>query len=247
MGDAANQSANVTSGSISIIVPVFNEALSIERFLKGLHERAGGAEVVVVDSCSTDGTVELARNHCDRCLRAPHGRAMQMNAGARTALGDIFWFLHADCEVPVDCLRRISEAMRNPKVVGGFFRIRIPDKRVVYRLTDSFAHYAGVVLRMRFGDHGFFCRRTAFEEIGGFPEIPLMEDAEFFGKLRRLGRIAIIRSRLISSPRRYEKIGPWRLTLTYGLIALLYLIRFPIGVLARVYRKTCVSDLTTSV
>ena len=92
---------------------------------------------------------------------------------------------------------------------------------------------------MRFGDHGFFCRRAAFEEIGGFPEVELMEDAEFFRKLRQLGRIAIIPSRLISSDRRYEKIGPWRLTLTYGLIALLYLLRVPISILARFYRKAC--------
>jgi GT2 family glycosyltransferase len=94
-------------------------------------------------------------------------------------------------------------------------------------------------LRTRFGDHGFFCRRTAFEEIGGFPEVPLMEDAEFFRKLRRLGRVAIIPSRLISSPRRYEEIGPWRLTLTYGLIALLYLLRVPIPALATIYQKKC--------
>jgi GT2 family glycosyltransferase len=162
-----------------------------------------------------------------------------MNAGARTASSDTLWFLHADCEVPADCLEQISDALRSPQVVGGFFRIRIPNKRLVYRLTDSFAHYAGLILRMRFGDHGFFCRRSGFDEIGGFPEISLMEDAEFFGKLRRLGRIAIIPSRLISSPRRYERIGPWRLTLTYGLIALLYLLRVPIPVLARIYRRTC--------
>jgi hypothetical protein len=162
-----------------------------------------------------------------------------MNAGARTALGDTLWFLHADCEVPAGCVEQISDALRDPQVVGGFFRIRIRNRRVVYRLTDSFAHYAGLLLRMRFGDHGFFCRRTAFEEIGRFPEVALMEDAEFFCKLRRLGRIAIIPSRLISSPRRYERIGPWRLTLTYGLIALLYLLRVPIPVLARIYRRTC--------
>jgi rSAM/selenodomain-associated transferase 2 len=239
MRDVAKESGNLTAGLISIIVPVFNEAASIERFLNGLCERAGGAEVVVVDGGSTDRTFELARNHCDRCLRAPHGRAVQMNVGARTALGDTFWFLHADCEVPLDCLHRISEAMRYPNVAGGFFRIRIPDKRMVYRLTDSFAHYAGIVLRMRFGDHGFFCRRTAFEKIGGFPEVPLMEDAKFFRKLRRLGRIAIIPSRLISSSRRYEKIGPWRLTLTYGLIALLYFLRVPIPLLAAIHRRTC--------
>ncbi|PYM03598.1 MAG: glycosyltransferase, partial [Verrucomicrobia bacterium] len=167
------------------------------------------------------------------------GRAVQMNAGARAASSDTLWFLHADCEVPAGCLKQISDALRSPQVVGGFFRIRIPNKRLVYRLTDSFAHYAGLLLRMRFGDHGFFCRRSGFEEIGGFPEVPLMEDAEFFGKLRRLGRIAIMPSRLISNPRRYERIGPWRLTLTYGLIALLYLLRVPIPVLARIYRRTC--------
>src|SRR5207245_7057363 len=128
-----------------------------------------------------------------------------------------FWFLHADCEVPDGCLEQISDALRHPEVVGGFFRIRILNKYIVYRLTDSFAHYAGLLLRMRLGDHGFFCRRTVFEEIGGFPEVPLMEDAEFFCKLRRLGGIAIIPSRLITSPRRYEQMGPCRPTRTYTL------------------------------
>ncbi len=233
------ESANICSGPISIIVPVLNEAATIERFLKRLGERTERAELIVVDGGSSDGTFELAQHHCDRCLRASPGRAVQLNAGARTALSDTLWFLHADCEVPADCLEQISDALRSPQAVGGFFRIRIPNKRLVYRLTDSFAHYAGLLLRMRFGDHGFFCRRSGFDEIGGFPEIPLMEDAEFFGKLRRLGRIAIIPSRLITSPRRYERIGPWRLTVTYGLIALLYLLRVPIPVLARIYRRTC--------
>jgi rSAM/selenodomain-associated transferase 2 len=218
---------------------VLNEAAGIERFLRCLRERASDAEVIAVDGGSSDATVDLTRNHCDRCLHASPGRAVQMNAGARIASGKTFWFVHADCEVPAGCLQQISDALSQPEVVGGFFRIRIPNRRFVYRLTDSFAHYAGVLLRMRFGDHGFFCRRTAFEEIGGFPEVPLMEDAEFFRKLRRLGRIAIISSRLINSPRRYEKIGPWRLSLTYGLIALLYLLRVPIPVLAAIYRKTC--------
>jgi rSAM/selenodomain-associated transferase 2 len=237
--NAEKESANIRSRLISIIVPVLNEAASIDRFLKRLGEKTGPAQLIVVDGGSSDGTFDLAQNHCDHCLHATRGRAPQMNAGARAASGDTLWFLHADCEVPAGCLEQISNALRDPQVVGGFFRISIPNKRVVYRLTDSLAHYAGLLLRMRFGDHGFFCRRTAFEEIGGFPEVPLMEDAEFFCKLRRLGRIAIISSRLISSPRRYEKIGPWRLTLTYGLIALLYQLRVPIPVLAGIYRSTC--------
>src|SRR5438445_9632530 len=239
LSNAKKESANTRSGPISIIVPVLNEAATIERFLKRLGERTGRAELIVVDGGSSDGTFELAQRHCDRGLRASPGRAVQMNAGARAESSDTLWFLHADCEVPADCLKQISDALRSPQVVGGFFRIRIPNKRLVYRLTDSFAHYAGLLLLMRFGDHGIFCRRTAFEKIGGFPEVPLMEDAEFFCKLLRLGRIAIIPSRLSTSPRLYQKVGAWRLTLTYGLIALLYLLRVPISVLAAIYRKTC--------
>jgi rSAM/selenodomain-associated transferase 2 len=240
MPNAQKESANIRSRQISIIVPVLNEAACIERFLRCLRERAGDAEVIVVDGGSSDATVDLARNYCDRCLPAPRGRAVQMNAGAHTASGDTLWFVHADCEVPAGCLQQISDALGQPEVVGGFFRIRIPNERFVYRLTDSFAHYAGLLLRTRFGDHGFFCRRTAFEEIGGFLEIPLMEDAEFFRRLRRRGGIAIISSPLISSSRRYEEIGPWRLSLTYGLIALLYLFRVPFPMLAVIYRRICV-------
>ena len=225
---------------ISIVTPSFEQGRFLEEtILSVLNQNYGNLEYIIIDGGSSDGTFELAQRHCDRCLRASPGRAVQMNAGARTASSDTLWFLHADCEVPADCLEQISDALHPPQVVGGFFRICIRNKRFVYRLTDSFAHYAGLLLRMRFGDHGFFCRRSGFDEIGGFPELPLMEDAEFFGKLRRLGHIAIIPSRLISSPRRYEKIGPWRLTLTYGVIALLYLLRVPIPVLARIYRRTC--------
>ena len=225
--------------AISIIIPTLNEASTIEQFLNSLRQRAGDAEIIVVDGSSSDGTFELARNHCDQCLRASPGRGAQMNAGAYAASGDILWFLHADSEVPAACLQQIEDALRDPAVVGGFFRIRIPSKRFVYRLTDSFAHYAGLLFRIRFGDHGFFCRRVVFKQIGGFPELPLMEDAEFFHKLRGRGRLAIIPTPLLSSPRRYEQIGPWQLTLTYGLISLLYFLRVPIPVLIHIYRRTC--------
>ena len=121
---------------------------------------------------------------------------------------------------------RLTVSYRNSKVCGGFFRIRLPQS-VVYRLTDGFAHYAGLLLRMRCGDHGIFCRRTAFIDAGGFPNVPLMEDVEFFRRLRRCGQVIHSNKRIGASPRRYEAVGPLRLTFAYGFIATLYRLRRP--------------------
>jgi hypothetical protein len=129
--------------------------------------------------------------------------------------------------------------MRNPKVCGGFFRIRLPAAPAVYRLTDGFAHYAGLLLRMRCGDHGIFCRRPAFANVGGFPEVPLMEDVEFCRRLRHCGRVLHSDKRIVVSPRRYETIGRARLTFAYGLIATLYVFGVPLSVLAQIYQRTC--------
>ena len=224
---------------VSIIVPVLNEAVLIQSFLRQLRERAPGAEIIIVDGGSTDGTRELAEGFCDRVLQAERGRAQQLNAGARVARGDALWFLHVDAEVPTQCLDEICRLLQNRNVAGGFFRIRLPRSGFVYRLTDCFAHYAGLLLRMRCGDHGIFCRRDAFESIGGFPEIPLMEDVDFFRKLRRYGDVPSIKSRIVASTRRYEQIGPLRLSLAYGFIALLYALGAPISLQARIYERTC--------
>ncbi len=103
---------------------------------------------------------------------------------------------------------RLARIMDDPNVSGGFFRIRLPQGSI-YRLTDSFAHYAGILLRMRCGDHGLFCRRAPSWTSGGFPEVPLMEDVEFFRLLQRHGRVKYSHKRILASPRRYETIGPY--------------------------------------
>ena len=224
--------------SVSIIVPVLNEAPLLRSFLAHLRGRATGAEIIVADGGSSDGTVELVRGSCDQLVVSKRSRAIQMNTGARTAHGDILWFVHVDAEVPSGCLAEIERVMVDPKVAGGFFRIRLP-QNLVYRLTDTFAHYAGILLRMRCGDHGIFCRRTAFVDVGGFPEVPLMEDVEFFRLLRRRGRVIWSQKRILASPRRYEIIGPVRLTLAYGLIAALYVFGIPLKKLASIYKRTC--------
>ena len=227
-------------GLISIVVPVLNEASLIGPFLTNLRRRAPEAEIIVVDGGSADGTAELAAGLCDRLIGSSPGRALQMNEGARAARGTVLWFLHVDAEVPATCLSDIAKVLQDPDVVGGFFRIHLPRRQLVYRLTDTFAHYAGIVLRMRCGDHGIFCRADAFADVGGFPEVPIMEDVEFFRALGRRGKVYRLPSSLIVSPRRYEAVGPLRLTLSYGLIATLYAIGVPLSVLASIYSKTCV-------
>lgn len=224
---------------LSIVVPVLNEAGIIGGFLRHLRERAPGAEIVVVDGGSTDGTARLARSSCDRLLVTPPGRALQLNAGAKAARGDELWFLHADSRVPAAAARRIHAALAEQGTAGGYFRINLPRERLVYRLTDTFAHYAGLLLRMRCGDHGFFCRREVFEACGGFPEVPLMEDVAFFRRLRRRGRMRTVRERLETSPRRFERMGPLRLTCAYGLLSLLYLCGLSHERLKRIYLRTC--------
>jgi rSAM/selenodomain-associated transferase 2 len=223
---------------ISIIVPVFNEQALIRPFLNHLRERAPEAEVVVVDGGSSDGTAQLAAGFCDRLVESARGRARQMNAGARAAHGDVLWFLHVDAEVPPGCLSEIAQVLANPNVVGGYFRIRLP-RSPIYRLTDGLAHYAGILLRIRCGDHGIFCRRTAFLEMGGFPEVPLMEDAEFFRQLHRYGRVRYSEQRILVNPRRYESVGRVRLTLAYGVIATLYIFGVQLSILTSIYKRMC--------
>lgn len=222
----------------SIVVPVFNEAALIRPFLQHLRERAPEAEIIIADGGSSDGTDRLAAGFYDRLVESERGRGRQMNTGAHAARGEILWFVHVDAQLPLQCLDEIAHIMDDPNVVGGYFRIRLP-RDLVYRLTDSFAHYTGILLRMRCGDHGIFCRRTAFLDIGGFPEVPLMEDVEFFRRLHRCGRVKYSERRILVSPRRYETLGRTRLTLAYGLIATLYVLGVPLSAIARIYRRMC--------
>src|SRR5437868_14819787 len=118
---------------ISIIVPMLNEETLIQPFLEHLRERAPGAEVIVADGGSTDRTIELATALAHRVVHTEPGRAVQMNAGALAARGEILWFLHADATVPLGCLSDIEQIMSNPLIVGGFFRIRLPCSQTIYR------------------------------------------------------------------------------------------------------------------
>ena len=223
--------------SVSIIIPVLNEAALVERFLAQLRAAFGDAEIIVVDGGSDDGTVELAARHADHILRAPVGRAAQMNAGAAEARGDILWFLHVDLDPPSDALEQMRRLLSNPAVAGGCFRLRFPRPEWIYRVSDSLGNIGVDLFGFALGDHGIFCRRTAFEQAGGYPLVPILEDAEIYRRLARVGRMVQLPATVTSSPRAYEAHGRYRTTGAYFLILALYVLGVRISVLDRIYHR----------
>jgi rSAM/selenodomain-associated transferase 2 len=226
------------SPGISIVVPVLDEVSRLESFLRHVRERAPEAELIVVDGGSRDGTWEVAQalrdKLCFTVLCAPRGRGVQMNAGARAATGEIFWFLHADSLLPARCIEALSGACSDPSLAGGCFRLRMPGRRLIYRVSDSLGNVAVDLFRIALGDHGIFCRRTVFERVGGYREVPLMEDALFYEAMRSCGRVRQLRSFIVTSSRFYEAHGPVRTTIGYALILALYVLRAPIAWLVKI-------------
>jgi len=225
--------------NISVIVPVLDEGALMREFLEHLRERTSAAEVILVYGSGSGNVQRQASGLADRVLTSSRGRAAQMNAGAAIARGDVFWFVHADCRVPHDCLEQIARALKDPRTVGGCFRIRFPRRELIYRVSDAGGNLAVELFGRCYGDHGIFCRRDDFMAIDGYPDVPLLEDAQFYRRLRRRGRTSQLASSIITSPRRYEEIGPYRLTACYLLISTLYLLRAPIPLLARIYDRFC--------
>jgi rSAM/selenodomain-associated transferase 2 len=222
---------------VSIVVPVLNESALIREFLQHLRGTIPSAEIIVVDGGSADGTSELSTDLADRVLLAPPGRGKQMNAGAAVARGEVLWFLHADAIVPDDALEEIAKILGDDSNLGGCFRLRLPRPEWIYRVSDSLGNIGVHIFGFALGDHGIFCRRQAFLGIGGFPEIPLMEDAECYRALRRKGRMTQLRSFIMGSPRRYEQLGPYRTTFYYVLILGLYVTGAGMSTLTSVYRR----------
>ena len=210
--------------SISIVMPVLNEAEQIRERLEALAElRRRGAEVIVVDGGSGDGTAEAAAPLADRVLASGRGRAQQMNAGADAASGDVLVFLHADTALPVGADALIARAL-DRGAAWGRFDVRLDSRRALLRLVGRAMNLRTALSGIVTGDQTPFVRAEVFAEVGGFPRIALMEDIALSARLRRVGRPARIRTRVLTSARRWEQRGilrtivlMWRLRLEYFL------------------------------
>lgn len=188
---------------ISVIVPALNEEAAVEECLRSI-EAAGTAETIVVDGGSSDETCTIAQRYAV-VMRASRGRAVQMNSGAHRATGDVLLFLHADSRLPHDAFRAIRDALDDRHVVGGTFSLRFDRTHPLLRAYAWFTRLRP--LMFHYGDQGIFVRRGVFEQLGGFAELPLMEDVDFLRRLSRAGRLALLPSSVTTSARRFTAHG----------------------------------------
>jgi rSAM/selenodomain-associated transferase 2 len=229
---------------VSVILPALNEEASLPAAIRSARE-AGADEMIVVDGGSTDGTVEAARLLADIVIGRPAGRAAQMNAGVRSSSGDILVFLHADTLLPPGSLDVVRAAVGEGGISGGAFSVRLavsPSsslyRKAILRLTGRMIGVRSRIFRTYTGDQAIFIRRDAFDSIGGFPEIPLMEDVEFSRRIAARGKTVLLPVRISTSGRRWETFGPVRTILLMWGLRLAYSLGMPPARCAELYRRS---------
>ena len=210
----------------SFIIPVWNEGTIITRTIEHIWclYAPGGAEIIIVDGDPEGKTIDVAPHMGVKTAISEKGRGTQMNLGAALAAGEILVFLHADTTLPPDALELIEAAMRDTSCTAGAFDLAIDSERPVFRLIEKAASLRSRVTRIPYGDQAIFMRRIDFRDLGGFKNIPIMEDVEIMRRIKkRGGNICIIDRAVRTSSRRWEREGIIYTTLRNWLLLTLYL------------------------
>ncbi|MCC3405051.1 MAG: TIGR04283 family arsenosugar biosynthesis glycosyltransferase [Microcoleus sp. PH2017_10_PVI_O_A] len=221
---------------ISIIIPVLNEAPTIASVIS-TAQNGKNVEIIVADGGSSDGTAEIATSLGVRVVSTAPGRAAQMNAGAIAATGDILLFLHADTLLPPAYDSGARLALAKPQTVAGAFELKIDAPGHSLRLVEIGVNCRSHFLQMPYGDQAIFLYSATFDKIGGFPDLPLMEDFEFVRRLQKQGRIAIVPQSVLTSARRWQQLGVLKTTAINQIVIIAYFLGVSPDRLAFWYRR----------
>ncbi|NWF39559.1 glycosyltransferase [Mariprofundus sp. NF] len=220
-----------------MIIPIFNEYRVLPDMIKRMQQ-LGADELIIVDGGSSDGSLEMLQQSGLRWISSEAGRARQMNAGAAQCESDILLFIHADTVITSTHISAVKGAMKAPEYVGGRFDVRLSGSHPAFALIGWMMNLRSRLSRISTGDQCQFVRRTLFEKIGGFADLPLMEDIALSKALKREGKIACLRQKVITSSRRWQHSGIFRTVLLMWKIRLLFWLGRPADQLALIYRQS---------
>lgn len=221
---------------LSIIIPVLNDREQISRLLQALAKfREQGVEIIIVDGGSTDDTVGIAQRQGTIVIMSAPGRAIQQNAGAATASGDVLVFLHSDTQLPDNADALITGALRDSSQQWGRFDVRFDSLQPTMRVVAAMMNFRSRISGVATGDQCIFVRKSAFDSVNGFPNIALMEDIALSKLLRAESAPVCLRQRVTTSARRWETNGIWRTILLMSALRLAYVIGASPDRLARWY------------
>jgi rSAM/selenodomain-associated transferase 2/rSAM/selenodomain-associated transferase 1 len=216
------------SASISIIIPTLDEEENIAACLAGCRP-SPNTETIIVDGGSRDRTAEIARSCGATVIQSAPVRARQMNAGADAATGDLLLFLHADTRLPRGFAHSVRQILSLPGVLAGAFEFRLDAVSPGLRLVERVTNWRSRFLQLPYGDQAIFIRSELFREVGGFPDLPIMEDFAFIRRIKkkRKGRVHTASLPAVTSARRWRALGVWKTTLINQLIILAYYLGIP--------------------
>ena len=210
---------------ISIVIPTFNESSTIGPNLeKMLSVISSGDEIIVVDGLSEDGTAEKVKEYKDVTLieNSIRGRAVQMNRGAREAAGEYILFLHADTTIDQTGYKKLINEITQNSINWGWFSIKLNSPKFIFRILETLASFRTKIAQEPLGDHGIFVKKDLFKKVGGYPEIPIMEDVELVKKLKSVSKGKRINHHVLTSIRRFEQGGILSTVMNISFIRIAY-------------------------